>query len=250
MRGKRARVTNGELVPVTFPLYGYAYSDDRRSFVIDEESAAVVRRIFDLYSRGNSIAKIVALLDQDGIPTPTRYLALRGWLPGGRKTTSRWVWGTVQYILHNRAYIGGYTSHGVSMRGVCPAIIDREVFERVQEQFSRNQQEATRNNKRSPEDRGLLARGYVVCGYCGHPMTAVYGKDRRARYRCRSLNHQHADRLPGCAGCTVAIERIDADVWGKVAELLTHPEYVRQVIERWQAGEREAGPGTGTYQGA
>lgn len=63
----------------THPPYGYKKSEtDKNQWVIDEEAAAVVRRIFQLCIEGNGPTVIANILTADGIPTPTAYYRSKG----------------------------------------------------------------------------------------------------------------------------------------------------------------------------
>ena len=104
--------------------YGYD-SDENGKLVVNEEQAAVVQRIFNLYLGGKSVSGILKELENQGIKSPT-----------GK---DKWNKRTVELKLTKRKYIGeaellksddNSTYYLVSDNN--PAIISKEVFEAVQ----------------------------------------------------------------------------------------------------------------------
>jgi len=104
--------------------YGYD-SDENGKLVVNEEQAAVVQRIFNLYLGGKSVSGILKELENQGIKSPT-----------GK---DKWNKRTVELTLTKRKYIGeaellksddNSTYYLVSDNN--PAIISKEVFEAVQ----------------------------------------------------------------------------------------------------------------------
>ncbi len=83
------KMANGTLVVARVP-YGYK-KNEKRQLIIDEPKAAVVRRIYDLYLSGIGGRRIAALLNDEGLPSPTGKL---------------WNDITVKKILKQEKYIG------------------------------------------------------------------------------------------------------------------------------------------------
>ena len=98
-------------------IYGYkADPEDKTHWIIDEEAAAVVRRIYQLCIEGNGPFQIAGILQEDKVETPGYYLARRG-LGNHRSRLDEmkpynWNAGTVRDILARPEYIG----HTVSFR--------------------------------------------------------------------------------------------------------------------------------------
>ena len=134
-------------------------------FVINEEQADVVRRIYSEFLRGKSLSRIAADLTKDGIKTPA-----------GK---DKWYLSTVRSILSNEKYKGDclmqkyYTEDFLTKKLVKnqgelqqyyvknhhPAIISEEVFEQAQLRLSEM------HNKRNKGVREFSS--IVVCGDCG-----------------------------------------------------------------------------------
>ncbi len=183
--------------------YGYVKSEkEKNRLEIDEETAHVVREIFDLYKRGYGYAYIAKILNERGYPPPsdrTRIKNNGGWNAVG-----------VQRILSNRVYIGD-TVQGVSEKisfkskktrrlpqscwviteGTHEPIIDKEDFELVQK---------IRRSRRTINDshKGKLHlfSGVLYCGTCGSRMFARKRKGRPVGYICSNYSRN------GKAACT------------------------------------------------
>ena len=104
----KAKGERGERLTTNVP-YGYKRdSDDPKKWVIDEEAAQVVKRIFALCMEGKGPSQIAALLEKERVLNPTAYKQREG-----RKTPHhapeneyRWHESTVAYILEYMEYTG------------------------------------------------------------------------------------------------------------------------------------------------
>ena len=85
--------------------YGYDISEDRRSFVLDSESAYIVKLIFQMYLEGMTLQEIGAALDAQNVPSPQIQMARN------KKVTRKIKWPatTIRSILVNPLYIGKLT---------------------------------------------------------------------------------------------------------------------------------------------
>lgn len=96
----------------SFAPYGYMIdAEDKHHLVIDEETASVVRQIFDMYISGAGYRAIVLKLNSDGIVSPTEYKRLKGakYVNLNADTSNArglWTQSTVARILANEMYTG------------------------------------------------------------------------------------------------------------------------------------------------
>lgn len=241
MRGKRARVESGKLMPGTKPLYGYEWRDETKgAYDIDSATAPVVIRIYQWLVAGETIRGIIRRLSDDGTPTPT-----------GR--SSLWSYETVRNILRNPAYKGDAYGFGLKRstkgagqrfdparaialpEGTIPAIVDPATWEAAQRILARNQAAAIRN-AREPE-AALLRGGYAVCGYCGSVMTARPRSDRGYEYVCGSTRHA----VRTCERPAISARRLDQIVWGRLRSAILHEDVIAGEIERQRTGDPTAG---------
>ena len=93
----------------TIPPYGYMKSpEDKKKWIVDEEAAAVVQKIFSLCASGKGPTQIAKWLKQQQILNPTAYCYAKG-LPTSNKPTAdpyKWTNETVSRILERVDYLG------------------------------------------------------------------------------------------------------------------------------------------------
>lgn len=171
----------------SFAPYGYRKApEDNHRFLVDEEAAIVVKRIFELTIGGMSNGKVADLLNQEGLPSPTEYKRLHGEkficnFQQNRK--AMWSALMVRRILENRVYLGiieqGKTysinykvktrRNRESQQWYCvenrhDPIVDKDAFELVQKILANDL-------RTSPgEENVYLFSGIVVCGCCGEKL--------------------------------------------------------------------------------
>ena len=94
--------------PLSVPIYGYKKSEtDKNLWLIDDEPAAVVRRIYKLCIDGYGPTQIAKILTAEGIPTPTAYAISQGRNPVNKNANlKRWDGRTVSGILGKAEYCG------------------------------------------------------------------------------------------------------------------------------------------------
>ena len=146
---------NGQFVGAYAP-YGYNKSDeDKHKLVINEEEAKIVKRIFNMFARGDSLTTICDKLTNENIPTPSMSKGMNI----GQNNYHYGVWSTrtVGDILKSPNYIGNLTQskqkkvsykskkrvhnkkdNWIIVENAIPRIIDDELYELVQNMFSSN----------------------------------------------------------------------------------------------------------------
>lgn len=161
------------------PVYGYKKDpNDKHKLIIDEESAKVVKRIFDLYLQLHSQSGVMKILTEEKIPIPEVYKQTRRGVKV--KHPYDWNYHTVRSILRNQMYIGDMVQNvhvkksfrekkiiktnkedWVIVEGTHEAIIDKETFDRVQNLLDANYRQPTK-----PYERTF--GGIMFCHECGH----------------------------------------------------------------------------------
>lgn len=111
---KKRRISNkikgnsGE--PMGLPPYGYIKDPNNpKHWVIDEEAAQVVRRIFDMTLEGFGTEQIATQFEKEGILTPQAYWIQKGiGRPGRSKTrpATKWNGSTITHLLYQQEYCG------------------------------------------------------------------------------------------------------------------------------------------------
>lgn len=120
-RGRSTKAKSGNKPAGNLP-YGYKYSDDKKSVILDEKEASVVKKIFSLAQKGKTASQIADVLNNDGIK------AKRG---------GRWTRYTVLYMLKNDFYMGILTHQGNKIKGNQEPLISKIQFGKVRAQLDR-----------------------------------------------------------------------------------------------------------------
>ena len=154
---------NGGTVPM-----GY-YIDEQQFYQIDPKTAPVVLEMFTKYSEGATMQELVNLLNSRGMRS----------IRGGKITLN-----IMNHLLKNRRYMGEYSYRDVVKEDGIPAIVPKELFERVQERLAKNKKAPARHKA---EDDYLLTTK-LYCGKCGSFMVGESGTSHTMKvhryYRC------------------------------------------------------------------
>lgn len=184
MAAFRTKKGQGQFIGNMAP-YGYILKDNH--FIIDETAAAVVRRIFSMKMQGASFVEIAKTLNQENIPSPSRYAGERGIKKYKNCSHILWQPQAVSRILYNPTYVGDMVQ-GKNNRSIYskekqgkrkeeaweirkdshPAIIEREIFQKVQEVKEKNSK-TWKDRQGGPGYENIL-EGILVCGHCQHVM--------------------------------------------------------------------------------
>ncbi len=180
--------------------YGYRAGDDEsRTAVIDEEAAAVIRRIYDLRLQGHSARTIARILTDEGIPNPATYYTK---LDGGkwnRPCKPYWNPETIRWILSNPTYIGhtiqhkttrvSYKNHKVVQIPQSEWIINENAHEPIISKEIWDKVQTTYEGKRGRSDKSNVVHplsGLVVCPNCGKKLKFKSAKDVHNCFVCRT----------------------------------------------------------------
>lgn len=146
-----------------------------RRLVPDEQTAPVVRRIFQRYLEGGGLQGIAEELTAEAIPCPSAHDKVRNPHHGG----VAWSKAAVRSILVNARYTGrldGSASEVV----VHPPLADSDQFVQVQQTIRAKRQAPESTGARPP----YLFRGMLRCGVCGRLMQGTWNNGA-PYYRCR-----------------------------------------------------------------
>ena len=126
----------------------YGYNRVNKCLVINELEAEIVKRIFDLYSIGESFSKIATRFNKEGV-----------------LKKDNWKDNTISKIIHNPVYKGDYILNKGKpeqkiFKNVCPAIVDEDTWDWANDQLVKN----SKNYKRKEE---YLFLQKLRCPKCG-----------------------------------------------------------------------------------
>lgn len=213
-RGQLESAKKCQCVGGTVPL-GYTLDSDKH-FVIDPQTAPIVKKIFDLYAEGATISEITGQLNEQGIRTARKQLYTKN---------------SLTKLLKNEKYIGIYAYKDVvRVEGGVPAIVDKSTFDRVQELL--------KINRRAPSHTWTkveyLLTDKLFCGHCGSPMVGESGFShtgaKYSYYGCIKRRREKAcDKKP------VRQDWIEALVLDETVKLLHDDELMEYIIDRtWE----------------
>ena len=194
----KAKAERGERLGTRTP-YGYRKDPDTKKLIVDEEAAAIVRRIFAMCASGSGPSQIARILKKEQILTPTMYAYTRYGITHTCLDTAHpynWSDSAIANLLENEIYLGNTVNMKYSTKSYkdkrrvehpreeCmvfenthPALITREVWDMVQR---------VRKNKRrltKMEEQNKYS-GLVFCADCGSNMVL-----HRAHTMSASYNH-------------------------------------------------------------
>jgi len=203
---KKCKYTGGR-VPLGYVL------DDEKKFAINPNTAPLVRRIYQMYSEGQTITEIITQLNAEGLHTSE-----------GKPFTKN----SLRTVLCNEKYIGVYDFRQGEIRiedGV-PAIIDKDMFYRVQKLLKANQRApSTRRNKAD-----YLLTDKLYCGSCGGLMVGESGTGKVGTkynyYLC--VNHK---RHKNCTQKAVRQDWIEPYVLDQVTKLIMDDAVVSYIVD-------------------
>ena len=203
---KKCKYTGGNI-----PL-GYSISRDH-DYVIDPDTAPLVRRIYAMYSEGQTITEIIRTLNAEGLHTSA-----------GKPFTRN----SLRTILKNEKYIGIYSFNDGEIRvpnGV-PAIVDVNTFTKVQKLLTVNQRApAAKWNKAD-----YLLTGKVYCGTCGTQMVGESGISKTGTkysyYLC--LNHK---RKKGCDRKAIRQDWLENYVLEQAQNIIMDDEMIQFITD-------------------
>lgn len=194
----KAKAERGERLGTRAP-YGYIKDPETKKLAVDDEAAAIVRRIFAMCASGNGPSQIARILKKEQVLTPTMYAYTRYGMNHTCLDTAHpynWSDSAIANLLENEIYLGNTVNMKYSTKSYkdkrrvehsreeClvfkdthPALITQEVWDIVQR---------VRKNRRRPtkmEEQNKYS-GLVFCADCGSNMVL-----HRARTMSASYNH-------------------------------------------------------------
>lgn len=252
--GKVRKVRENKKLLGYQPKYGYDYyrrikaGPDARDgyFEINKQQAKVVKQIFEWIAAGVSKHEVKRKLFKMGVPPPK-----------GKR--DQWSGGTLDRMVTDTTYIGDHyynKSESVPTKNprnperkyrkitkgsrkrrpkeewfhvAVPAIVSRDLYNKVQVQLEKNKRVNTRNNSVN----NYLVAGLVEC-VCGKARTGDPVSNGSKYYRCTDrLSKYPLARECHEAGINVPV--FDALVWNNIKELLLNPNLVVEQAKRRQA---------------
>ena len=246
---QKAKGERGVPLTVNVP-YGYVKDpEDKRKWIVDEEAAAVVRRIFEMCMEGRGPQQIANQLKADKVLTPTAYKKRKGMKTPQAAPENPYGWcdSSVVNILERREYTGctvNFKTYSNSIwdkkqrenpvekqaifENTHEAIISDDVFKRVQE-IRQHRHRKTRSGRSS------MFSGLVFCSDCGEKL--YYGATNNYRtegafFDC-SLHWKYKEKCPTHYIRESILERMVLKHMQLVTGyILRYEQYFRSIMEQ------------------
>ena len=260
---KKRRISNkikgnaGE--PMGQPPYGYIKDpNDPKHWIVDDEAAQVVRRVYSMTLEGFGTEQIAAQLEKDDVLTPRAYWLTKGIKRPGKgkqQPPTKWNSSTITKILSLQEYCGDILNfktysksyknkkridndreNWVVFQDVHEAIIERAVYEQVQQKRGKIRKRRTNNGEHN------MFSGLLVCADCGSNLHFHFNQGNP------EIKYFNCSNYKGNRGtCTsthyVRVGFLEEVVLGEIRRLtkfasLYEDEFVKAVIGHSQQAEQ------------
>ena len=260
---KKRRISNkikgnaGE--PMGQPPYGYIKDpNDTKHWIVDDEAAQVVRRVYSMTLEGFGTEQIAAQLEKDDVLTPRAYWLTKGIKRPGKgkqQPPTKWNSSTITKILSLQEYCGDILNfktysksyknkkridndreNWVVFQDVHEAIIERAVYEQVQQKRGKIRKRRTNNGEHN------MFSGLLVCADCGSNLHFHFNQGNP------EIKYFNCSNYKGNRGtCTsthyVRVDFLEEVVLGEIRRLtkfasLYEDEFVKAVIGHSQQAEQ------------
>lgn len=197
----RARAKAG-LYRCSYAPLGYRKSpDNHNQLIVDEETAWIVKRIFELSNAGFGAHKIGTIFRNEQIPSPSWWQYSRGEKDYSKRFENpdnkyEWSHTVIQGIIKNPVYLGHTVmcktesifkvgtmkrvpeAEQIRVDNTHEPLVSQEVFDNANAKIQSRKREDTSGNV-------SIFAGLIKCGTCGKAMTQRYwGKDRHRIFVC------------------------------------------------------------------
>ena len=260
---KKRRISNkikgnaGE--PMGQPPYGYIKDpNDPKHWIVDDEAAQVVRRVYSMTLEGFGTEQIATWLEKDGVLTPRAYWLTKGIKRPGKgkqQPPTKWNSSSITKILSLQEYCGDILNfktysksyknkkridndreNWVVFQDVHEAIIERAVYEQVQQKRGKIRKRRTNNGEHN------MFSGLLVCADCGSNLHFHFNQGNP------EIKYFNCSNYKGNRGtCTsthyVRVDFLEEVVLGEIRRLtkfasLYEDEFVKAVIGHSQQAEQ------------
>ena len=195
---------NGGTIPIGFKV------DEEKFFQVDPLKAPFVVEAFQRYNDGATMKELMNWLNDSGVTT---------------NRNQKFTYNSVQTLLTNKRYIGENHFKDIVMPDSIPAIVDKDLFEEVQQKIKKNSRAPARHKA---EDDYLLTTK-LFCGMCGAMMFGECGTGRNKvvhhYYKCAT-----AKRFKTCKKKTVRKEWLEDLVVAETMKLIQDDAVIDAIV--------------------
>ena len=208
------------------PILGYDLHPGKK-LVVNTMEAAIVVRIFLLYLKLRSLLATVRELVRLGITTK-RWTTKAGKTLGGHAFDRN----RLHQLLTNVTYVGKIAYEKKLYAGEHEAIVDQNIFDRVQAMLARNYRTGCEQIK----DRfGALLRGMVHCVACQRTMVHTYTAKGTKRYRYYTCSGAQKNGHATCPSKSIPANEIEKYVFDQIRAIGRDPSVVAETLAEAQS---------------
>ncbi len=209
-----------------YPVLGYDVDRSERTpkLVVNPEEATKVRRIFSLYLELKNLMPVVEELDKRGWKNKLWH-SKKGLPKGGRSFDKC----SVHALLTNPIYCGKIKHKTDLYQGQHQAIIDDEIYERVQAQLREN---SFNRGNRLPSKYGGLLKGLIRCPNCNVAMVHNMTKRNAIVYRYYTCVRAIKRGRQACKHPSLPAGEIEAAVVDQVREISRDTKLRDEIIRQ------------------
>jgi site-specific DNA recombinase len=206
------------------PLLGYDVEQPGSKLVVNETEATQVRQIYELYLEHRTLLNVVKMLTDRGWCNK-RWTTRKGTHRGGLPFTKT----SLHKLLTNPTYLGKVKYKRELHDGEHEAIIDQEVFQRVQTLLIQNSVGGGGSVRNS---FGAVLKGLLRCRCCDAAMVPSITKKGDRRYRYYVCSKAQKFGWHTCKSKSVPAAEMERFVIDQIRSLGTDPEFVENVLEQ------------------
>ncbi|HKZ19225.1 MAG TPA: recombinase family protein [Acidimicrobiia bacterium] len=223
---RKGRFTGGSL-----PL-GYDRHPDGGRLVVNPAEAERVRAIFELFLEKRSLVETVQELARRG-------WTLKRWTTKGGRTVGGGEFDVhgLRRLLTSGIYVGEVHFDGQVYPGEHEAVLDRELWDRVQSSIGGGATTGTRRRSTRPPKAPLA--GLLQCVACNAAMSPSYSQKQGRRWRYYICHKAHRRGWSTCPSPSLPAHQIERFVVDRIRAIGTDPELVAATLEE---ARRLAGP--------
>ncbi|GAA5053594.1 hypothetical protein GCM10023208_15710 [Erythrobacter westpacificensis] len=190
------------------------YRPDERSLAIVENHANLVRNIYARYLELGNVRALAKGLAAEGTIVPRRKTRKGKPLGGGAFTR-----GQLYAILGNPIYAGDIQHNGTLYPGLHPPIIERALWDKVQQHLAANRQGV----RGKPRGRKSFLKG-LICDEAGEPLVAAHTTKGKTRYRYYVSRRRHfGEDSEGDKGLRIPAPEAEQAVSDALGDLFADP---------------------------
>jgi site-specific DNA recombinase len=207
------------------PILGYDVDPQRHRLVVNEQEAAQVRAIFELYLEHEALLPVVQELEKRGW-TNKRWVNRAGKECGGGALTKT----NLHRLLTNIAYVGKVRYKTEVHDGEHAAIITSAVWEHVQALLRRN----GRSGGAPVRNSYALLKGLIFCGSCGNAMTPSHTTKGDRRYRYYTCTTAQKRGWHACPTKSIPAGEVEQFVINQIRCIGSDPALLHQTLAQAQ----------------